>query len=674
MKKLFSFALSITMMFAIFSIYPETTVSAAVKLNQTKVSIGIGEISHIEFYGAKSTPTWSCSNTDVVSMENLGSYVTIKGIKQGTAKVTATYYGKKFTCDVTVTPKHVKTSKVYINQGSVYNIRSTSSTYKNSKISGTYSFSKDIAQGSNSGNIKGVKAGSTKISFYFQSGYTTYTYTIDVVVVPKSITTPTFNQTHSSITAINEFSEISVDGKKFSQTITGLSEDKSYKVYYRNAQATGRNDKRQIKSTTVSTNSKITKTTVTKGTYPNPATNLIKESTSGIRDSVYYYTKGSNLFSVVYLDQSLHINKYDSKLKFVSSKKVSLPYPIFGGFYAAPDDNFYVATGQTNDEDKQGNRVAYCVTKYDDNWNLLDKGTITSDKSGTISPFSSGTCSMALIGDNLTLHTSRLRYKSANDGLNHQSNFTATFDTSTMNATFISSAFPFNHVSHSFQSFVRTDGDNAIFVDHGDAYPRSIYMQMLPKFTSPELDLNNSYYVESSNLDLLQIDGGIGDNYTGTNVSGVEVGLNGNLVVGNSVPHSIGVNSVKGSDSNLSRNIYLSVADKDGKNSEFKWLTKNNPNGKTSASIPRLVKVNEDKFVVMFVTSVIDKNSYTQNFSSRKLIAVTVNSSGDILGQKTYSAHFTGTSQPIYFNGNIIWYENNPLSDGSQKSFYSIKA
>lgn len=670
MKKLLSFILSITVVFSIFSLYSSTTVNAAVKLSSTKLSIGIGESTYLGFEGAKNNPTWSNSNSNIASIEVSGSYATVKGIKQGTTTITATYYNKKFTCNVTVTPKHVKTSKVYIQQGKLYNIKSTSNTYKNAKIYDTYSNDSTIATGFKTGNIKGVKPGITNVSFYFQSEYMYYTYYIDVIVVPTSTATPTFSQTHNIITATNGYSEISLDGKNFSKTITGLSENKQYKVYYRNVHV-GTTAKRQVKSTTVKTNSKIQKTAITNGKYLDYSTSLVSSSTYGMIDNTYYYVKDQNFFSVVVLDKSLHINKYDSNLKYISSKTIALSYPVFGGFYDAPDGNFYVSTGQINDEKTQGKRVSYCVTKFDQNWNALGEATISSDKSGTVSPFRSGTCSMTLVDNTLIMHAARLRYKSS-DGLNHQSNFTVAFDTITMNPIYIAEAFPSNHVSHSFQSFVRTDGDNLIFVDHGDAYPRSIYMQTLPKSSFSDLDsTNSSFYSQAPGLDLLEIIGSTGANYTGSNVSGVEVGLNGNIVIGNSVPQNNEISGVTGASYSLMRNIYLSVSDKLGQSSSFKWLTNYNPNGKTNASIPRLVKVNEDKFVIMFVVSTKD-NDYKKELASRKLMAITINSSGNILSTKNYSAYFSGNSQPIYFNGKIIWYENNPLNDNTPKSFYTI--
>lgn len=79
---------------------------------------------------------------------------------------------------------------------------------------------------------------------------------------------------------------------------------------------------------------------------------------------------------------------------------------------------------------------------------------------------------MAQYGNELYIHTSRLRYTS-DDGKNHQSNLTIKINIDQMKVTDISDPYPSNHVSHSFNQHIYADKNNVYFVDHGDARPRS---------------------------------------------------------------------------------------------------------------------------------------------------------------------------------------------------------
>ncbi|WP_289458145.1 hypothetical protein, partial [Klebsiella pneumoniae] len=63
------------------------------------------------------------------------------------------------------------------------------------------------------------------------------------------------------------------------------------------------------------------------------------------------------------------------------------------------------------------------------------------------------------------------------DGKNHQANMNIQVDTSNMtitDATYWISNDEVDYVSHSFNQFVRIDGNRMVGVDHGDAYPRTI--------------------------------------------------------------------------------------------------------------------------------------------------------------------------------------------------------
>ena len=75
------------------------TEAATVKLNKTKLSICIGETWQLKVSGSEEKVTWSSSNKKVATVTKTGM---VKGVKAGSATITAKISGKKCTSKVTV--------------------------------------------------------------------------------------------------------------------------------------------------------------------------------------------------------------------------------------------------------------------------------------------------------------------------------------------------------------------------------------------------------------------------------------------------------------------------------------------------------------------------------------------------------------------------------------------
>lgn len=97
--------LAIVMTMVVPSIVPSLsgtiTVEAAskVKLNKTKATVYVGKSTQLKVTGTKKKVTWKSSNKKIATVTSKGK-VTAK--KKGTATITATVSGKKYTCKVTV--------------------------------------------------------------------------------------------------------------------------------------------------------------------------------------------------------------------------------------------------------------------------------------------------------------------------------------------------------------------------------------------------------------------------------------------------------------------------------------------------------------------------------------------------------------------------------------------
>ena len=70
------------------------------KLSSSKLSLATGKTSKLKLTGATASKTsWKSSNTKVATVSSSGL---VKGMKAGTATITAIYYGKAFKCAITV--------------------------------------------------------------------------------------------------------------------------------------------------------------------------------------------------------------------------------------------------------------------------------------------------------------------------------------------------------------------------------------------------------------------------------------------------------------------------------------------------------------------------------------------------------------------------------------------
>lgn len=106
MKKLFKL-LAVCMLVSIIGpvIIPFPIIvaeAAEVKLNKTSVSVQVNQTYQLKISGTTKKVTWSSSNKKVATVSSNGK---IKGIKTGTATITAKVSGKNYTTKVTVIEK-----------------------------------------------------------------------------------------------------------------------------------------------------------------------------------------------------------------------------------------------------------------------------------------------------------------------------------------------------------------------------------------------------------------------------------------------------------------------------------------------------------------------------------------------------------------------------------------
>lgn len=350
-------------------------------------------------------------------------------------------------------------------------------------------------------------------------------------------------------------------------------------------------------------------------------------------------------------DGQVEMETYDSSFQLVS--RASLPYelPVFGGFYSGETYN-YIAYGQDDTEENDDKEVIRIV-RYDKSFKRIDSVSVKGGPSYTVKPFDAGSGRMAESGSTLVFHTSRERYTTP-DGLNHQSQLTLIINTSNMTVTNDLGRFQSNHVSHSFDQYVRFDGADHVLVDHGDAYPRSIV-------------LNKGDGRNYTEVDLFKIPGAIGANQTGVSLGGFEVSSSSYIVAMNTIDHSqvaeynsydlVGLKKDQ-------RDIILSVLPKNNLNqSAVKQITLGKYVGSNRiASIPKLVKINDDKLMALWQE--FDLEGYPGD-----LKYVYLDKDGNLVGSVRTLAYF-GLSEcdPVVSGNQVLWYTDR----NGYRVFYSI--
>lgn len=353
----------------------------------------------------------------------------------------------------------------------------------------------------------------------------------------------------------------------------------------------------------------------------------------------YLVDTGDGFMRVEAAGSYVNIEYYDESFNFISRLGVQKELSLFGGYYT--DGTYhYLVFGQLNKGENDEVEVLR-VVRYSLDWNRMDSVGIYG--ANTTIPFDAGSLRMAHSGDMLYIRTSHEMYTHS-DGLNHQSNMTVVVYTPTMTVTEMScSPTGTGYVSHSFNQFIIADGNDIIAADHGDGYPRAMVI----------IDYRNSagdyFLMDGYAYDVLPIYGTIGANATGASMGGLEASQTHYLTAGSSIVQD---GSMKTSGQ---RNIYITATSREDHTTEIHWLTSYAKGSGVSVSVPHLVKIDSDRFAVLWT-------------EGGKLKYVFVDGTGEWDGV-TYSASAKlSDCKPIVVDGKIIWY----VTASSVPKFYVI--
>ena len=369
-------------------------------------------------------------------------------------------------------------------------------------------------------------------------------------------------------------------------------------------------------------------------------------------NSYLYENNDATLTRVEYVtDGNVYIERYSQDYELLDSSIIKAELPLFGGFYAGSKYN-YLVYGQKNLEESDDCEVMR-VVKYSKDWVRLDSCSFFG--ANTLRPFNAGSLRMSESGEWLYVFSCHTMYVS-HDGLNHQSNMTYAINTESMK---VESEFygvmniSYGYVSHSFNQFIKTDGNSVFRLDHGDAYPRAVSIT--------KIDVGESVTnVKDRSINAYPIEiGSIGDNFTGVSVGGFELSENNCIFVGDSIDFSNADNSYL-SYRQQARNIFVNITDKSLSDSKTIWLTDFVPESSNKVSTPQLVKLDSDRFLVMWVEEAPGE---------KYVVFVVIDANGNIIAKDIKKNISLSDCQPIVANdGFVKWY----VTDGSKFSFYSL--
>lgn len=227
MKKILSVILSVIFAAAMFTI---PVSAASVGLNKTTVKLAVGEEFYLTLNGASGKVKWSTSDRSLVSVDN----GVIRGLKKGSAIVTAQNGSKKYTAKITVSEYRIdrKASKIMV--GNRLKLRLVGWSGER-----TWSSSDEgIATVSSDGIVRGIGEGTVQITAIYgkkRSGFTLTVTKLNVPIderkvayvrfIPGSVGVNAFRNTNSSfITSVGKIKNLIAHIKDLNYTFVELED------------------------------------------------------------------------------------------------------------------------------------------------------------------------------------------------------------------------------------------------------------------------------------------------------------------------------------------------------------------------------------------------------------------------------------------------------------------
>lgn len=161
-KRTLALILAVAMFMTTLATSPHVE-AATIKMNKTKVTIGVGDTYQLKVSGTSKKAKWSTSNKKVATVNKNGK---VTGKKKGTATITAKIGKKSYKCKVTVKNPALAKKTIYVTNG--HSIKADVNYY-GGKV--TWSVADgEVASIDKNGNVTGKKPGTTRYTATLKNG------------------------------------------------------------------------------------------------------------------------------------------------------------------------------------------------------------------------------------------------------------------------------------------------------------------------------------------------------------------------------------------------------------------------------------------------------------------------------------------------------------------------
>ena len=350
--------------------------------------------------------------------------------------------------------------------------------------------------------------------------------------------------------------------------------------------------------------------------------------------------------SYVYTFNHVIVEYYDPEFNLTDRIIIPKALHTFGGFHQGSDGYYYLITGDGLESEHIGTDPKFDIAKYDKQWHLVKH--VQTPGVDVAKALQHGGFDCADDGKRLIITTSRF-IKSG-----HQVSYSIEVDMEEMAITYEGDGK--NFVSHCFNNFVLFDGDDVIYLAHGDGNPRCVQLTRYPAAGSKtNLRLIEYGPTKDANLNDMAI-----LNYTGVSVGAFVQSETHYLAAYNEIRpenwYDLAVNDDFDWDE-TTRNIRIAAVPKDNlsqDNIDYYYFT-DNPDDAPPCSTPYLVPVKENRYVLIWS-------------QGNKVYWVLVNGQGAAVSEQYSMEGELSDCEPVVSEGWLYWYTWNY----ADLNFYSV--
>lgn len=375
------------------------------------------------------------------------------------------------------------------------------------------------------------------------------------------------------------------------------------------------------------------------------------ETMSQTVNSYIFENIDGGLIRAEYVGSEFIVEKYDDAYNL--KNKITLTFAsntVFGGFYHGEKYN-YIMLGHT-DADEEKNIPQYELQIYDSTFSFIDTISINGINSNNKElPFGITNVRFEELGELLYVRTGHILGKTdAQAG--HQETLYFIFDTSKKILLYVDDTYDgvtYGDVGHTLNRFLGISDSRLYVAEQQDFNPGAVFLFELPLYQSTKEKIEYTtaadFSVNSGTSVVINVDGTIG---------GMEFAENNLLIAG----------SYKNNGSNeWEKNVFVSVMPINGNalTSKIIYLTDYEVGSRIVATTPQLIKVSDNRFLVLWTNYYIPDKEGQIYYSDceNDTCYLFIDGEGNILTDVIKIDASMSDCQPILHNGNVVWYYTN---------------